>query len=64
MTALVALGKLETCNAFPGDVTPELLHTMEEYEMIDDDYKYEWMCELIPPLRTRGRTDLVAAIRC
>jgi hypothetical protein len=35
---------------------------MEEYEMIDDDYQIEWYCELIPALRKRGRTDLVAAI--
>jgi len=63
MTSLVALGKLEDCGAFPSrEVTPELLDTLEQYEMIDDDYQVDWYRELIPALTKRGRKDLVAAI--
>lgn len=63
MTALVALGKLDDCGAFPSrEVTPELLDTMEQYEMIDDDYQLDWYRELTPALKARGRNDLVAAI--
>ncbi len=63
MTALVALGKFENCRAFPSrQVTPELLYTIEEYEMIDDDYQLDWYRELIPALTECGRNDLVAAI--
>jgi hypothetical protein len=63
MTALVALGKLKGCDAFPeNDVSTELLGTIEEYTMIKSDYDAAWYQELIPALTQCGRNALVFII--
>lgn len=64
MTAMVALGKLETVPSFPADdVTPELLNTVQEYDMIHSEGMLERYESLIPALAERGRDDLVSVIR-
>ncbi|MFC1715266.1 hypothetical protein ACFL6S_16475 [Candidatus Poribacteria bacterium] len=60
MMALEALGKLKESPAFPIDeVTPELLYTLEEYNM---RYSFWYHRSLVPLLKERGRHDLVEAI--
>ena len=64
MTALTALGTLADCQAFSADdVSPALLETIDEYEMLTSNYQLGWYRELIPPLRERGRDDLVSVIQ-
>jgi hypothetical protein len=63
MTALLALGNLENCRSFPrNDVTPELLRTVREYEMIYNQSQVGYYRELVPALKARGRLDLVTEI--
>jgi len=63
MTALAALGKLEDCAAFPErTMTPELLRTVEVYDMFQSPYTSHWYRELLPLLAARGRLDLVSAV--
>jgi hypothetical protein len=61
MTALVALGKLEGCRAFPRqDVSSSLLAGVGQYMRAPYmDYEYT---ELIPALDARGRGDLARTI--
>ena len=62
MTALVALGRLADCPAFPADdVAPALIATIEEYDMVTANY-FTVYNELVEPLREIGRDDLVDAI--
>jgi hypothetical protein len=64
MAALTALGALDGSGAFPVDeLTPRLLGTVEEYEMLHSTHQVAWYRELIGPLGARGRGDLVAVIR-
>jgi hypothetical protein len=64
MTALLALGKLGDCRSFPtDDVSPELLSTVEEYDMIYTKYQANCYRELVPILAERGRDDLVRVIQ-
>ncbi len=63
MTSLVALGKLKDCRAFPvDDVTPELLATLEAYDMIYADNQMNYYLDIVPYLKHRGRDDLVQVI--
>ena len=63
MTSLVALGKMSQCGCFPDrDVSPELLHLVREWGMIDTHWKLDWYTELIPLLSARGRLDLANLI--
>src|SRR5439155_23473995 len=51
MTALAALGKLKDCRSFPGDdVFPELLHSVQQYHMIHNEYEANWYREILPAL--------------
>lgn len=60
MTALVALGKLSNCRAFPAnDVSKELLGSVA----IQRPYQRACYEELIQPLQAQGRDDLAQAIR-
>jgi len=60
MTALVALGKLSDCRAFPAnDVSKELLGGV----VIQRPYQRACYEELIEPLQAQGRDDLAHAIR-
>jgi len=64
MTALLALGKLKNCRSFPeDDVSPELLNTVQEYDMIHNDWTALCFRELIPALKECGRSDLVVVIQ-
>ena len=64
MTALVALGKLAHCEAFPSrDVSEELLNSVEQYEMIKDGATLNYFLELVPYLSQCGRDDLAQRIR-
>ena len=64
MTGLVALGKLRDCGSFPADdVSPELLNTLWEYDMIYSEYQVSCYSELIPALRKCGRDDLAAVLQ-
>jgi hypothetical protein len=64
MTALVALGKLAHCEAFPSrDVSEELLDSVEQYEMIKDRATLNYFLELVPYLSQCGRDDLAQRIR-
>jgi hypothetical protein len=59
MTALVALGKLRDCRAFPKrDVTPEMLADLA----MSNNYTLLCYEELVSPLRERGRNDLADVI--
>jgi hypothetical protein len=63
MTSLVALGKLKDCPSFPFDeVNVQLVNSIEEYRMINDDYAAQWYQELVPELLKCGRNDLAGAI--
>jgi hypothetical protein len=60
MTELVACGALKDSPAFPcKDVSPELVSTL----VLRDRYKESYYQDLIEPLRSQGRDDLVRAIR-
>ena len=60
MVMLEALGKLRECSSFPIDeISPELLNTLEEYNM---GYRSKYYNLLKPLLAERGRNDLVTAI--
>ncbi|MEN6303838.1 MAG: hypothetical protein ABFD96_13990 [Armatimonadia bacterium] len=64
MTALVACGKLQECQAFPlDDVSPELLRTVQEYDMIWSETNLDFYDQMIPALTDRGRDDLVEVIQ-
>lgn len=59
MTALLALGKLQDCRAFPTrDVTPEMLGDLA----LSNNYTLACYEELVSPLRERGREDLAELI--
>ncbi len=59
MTALLALGKLRDCRAFPKrDVTPDMLDDLG----MSTNYTLACYEELLSPLRERGREDLVKVI--
>ena len=63
MTALVALRRLDDSRAFPSsDVTPALLETVREYEMIYNDSQAAFYGELLQPLRDSGREDLAVVV--
>ena len=63
MTSLVALGKLKGCHAFPiEEVTPDLLNTLEEYDMIYAENQLYFYVEMIPYLQNKGRGDLISVI--
>lgn len=63
MTSLEALGKLKDCSSFPlNKLNVQLINTIKEYEMINDDYAAQWYRELIPELIKCGRNDLAGAI--
>ena len=60
MTALVALAKLKQSRAFlEDDISPELLNKV----FIQDEYQKSCYQELITPLKTMGRNDLVNVIQ-
>lgn len=64
MTALVALDKLKECRSFPADdVSPELLNTVNEHDMIHSEYQAMYYWELVPMLERRDRHDLVTVIQ-
>ncbi len=64
MAALVALGKLDKAETFPyNDITPDLLNTLIDYDLIYRIYQVEFLESLIPALTGRGRVDLVSVIR-
>jgi hypothetical protein len=63
MTALVAFGKLQDSRSFPRkDVTPELLRTVRDYEMIYNQSQVGYYQELVPALQASARHDLVKEI--
>jgi len=63
MTALTALGKLHDSQSFPADnVTPELLKTVLEYGMIENESQGCYYSELLRPLKSAGRNDLASII--
>jgi hypothetical protein len=60
MSALLALGALERCPAFPdNDVSKKLLSTV----VLRKDYEELYYRELIEPLRSQGRNDLAEEIK-
>jgi hypothetical protein len=63
MTALAALGKLGDSAAFPAsDVSPALLGTVRDYDMIYNDSQAGFYAELLRPLRDKGRDDLASVV--
>jgi hypothetical protein len=59
MTELLAVGKLSQTRAFPvNDVSVELLHTLTFHTAYQEDF----FRELIAPLATQGRYDLIRVI--
>ena len=64
MTALLALGKLKGCQAFPRDyVDADLVLTIDQWKMLDGhDYLFQYFQSLIPLLTDQGRDDLVDAL--
>jgi hypothetical protein len=64
MLALLVLDKLNECSSFPmDDVSVELISTIEEYGMINAEYKAKYYMDLIPKLDRIGRIDLVSGIQ-
>ena len=60
MTALLAIGTLADCRAFPvNDVTKELLKSV----VVDSDYQRACYAELVEPLHLKGRDDLARTIK-
>jgi hypothetical protein len=63
MTMLVALRKLKDCRSFPcNDVSPELLKTLDEYDMIRWEGNIQRYKTLIPHLKRLKRDDLVKTL--
>jgi hypothetical protein len=63
MATLVALGKLRHCRSFPvNDVTPELLMTVQQYDMIQWEDEAIWYRQLVPALQKAGRDDLASVV--
>ncbi len=63
MTALAALGRLESAASFPlRKMTPALLVTLHEYDMLHTDAQVGYYAELVPALRGRGLSELANAL--
>ena len=64
MCELEALGKLKDSAAFSTKVvTPELLETIETYDMLYNDFQVDFYEEIIPLFINRGRQDLVDVLK-
>jgi hypothetical protein len=64
MAALVSLGKLDSCDAFPAkDLSADLLSSVKRWDMISSEYQLNWYREMTNNLLTLGRQDLVSVIR-
>jgi hypothetical protein len=64
MTALVCLGKLHGCAAFPvDDVSAGLIDTVDTYDMLHTDLQTIPYRDMVPALTRCGRDDLAAAVR-
>jgi hypothetical protein len=64
MTALVCLGKLSECTAFPvDDVSDELIDTIDTYDMLHTDLQTIPYRDMVPALERCGRNDLAAAVQ-
>ena len=64
MCELEALGKLKDSAAFSvKEVTPELLNTIQTYDMIYNDFQVDFYEEIMPLLEGKGKSDLSEVLK-
>jgi len=64
MCELEAIDKLKDSAAFSvKEVTPDLLETIQTYEMIYNDFQVDFYQEIVPALENKGRKDLVDVLK-
>jgi hypothetical protein len=64
MCELEAIDKLKDSAAFSvKDITPDLLETIQTYDMIYNDFQVDFYEEIMPALEKKGRKDLVDVLK-
>jgi len=64
MCELEAIDKLKDSAAFSvKEITPELLETIQTYDMIYNDFQVDFYEEIMPALENKGRKDLVDVLK-
>ena len=64
MCELEAIDKLKDSAAFSTkEITPELLDTIQTYDMIYNDFQVDFYQEIMPALENKGRNDLVHVLK-
>jgi len=64
MCELQTIDKLKDSAAFSvKEITPELLETIQTYDMIYNDFQVDFYQEIMPALENKGRKDLVEVLK-